>query len=282
MQTKLGRNDPCDCGSGKKYKKCCMTSSIPSKKGGAMKRDSNNLREFSLQFIHGLLLPYLEKCLSPHSSHYAMLESIIPDLPPAVNKDVMHDLFFLPLYLFNWRIQGDDCGQDWEFAEEDADKTVAELYLDTYEEWMEPEQKTFIQAMLKTYYSFYSVTAINANQTVELKDLLLGTAHSVQVEQTAIESLNRGEIIFSRLLTLNGQSIMLGTAPILFPIPFQPLVMDFRDDWLKENQKAAWTVEILREESQYALLRFFLKLLNVLYSSSAELTDDQGKPVGFL
>jgi len=24
--SKLGRNDPCPCGSGKKYKRCCMTS----------------------------------------------------------------------------------------------------------------------------------------------------------------------------------------------------------------------------------------------------------------
>ncbi|MFV9631495.1 MAG: SEC-C metal-binding domain-containing protein [Methanosarcinales archaeon] len=23
-ETKIGRNDPCPCGSGKKYKKCCM------------------------------------------------------------------------------------------------------------------------------------------------------------------------------------------------------------------------------------------------------------------
>ncbi len=26
VTTKLGRNDPCPCGSGKKYKKCCMNS----------------------------------------------------------------------------------------------------------------------------------------------------------------------------------------------------------------------------------------------------------------
>ncbi|MCB9338662.1 MAG: SEC-C domain-containing protein [Lewinellaceae bacterium] len=24
MVSKVGRNDPCPCGSGKKYKKCCM------------------------------------------------------------------------------------------------------------------------------------------------------------------------------------------------------------------------------------------------------------------
>ncbi len=25
MTTKIGRNDPCPCGSGKKYKQCCLT-----------------------------------------------------------------------------------------------------------------------------------------------------------------------------------------------------------------------------------------------------------------
>jgi len=26
LEEKLGRNDPCPCGSGKRFKKCCMTS----------------------------------------------------------------------------------------------------------------------------------------------------------------------------------------------------------------------------------------------------------------
>ncbi|MDH3605328.1 MAG: SEC-C metal-binding domain-containing protein, partial [Candidatus Tectomicrobia bacterium] len=25
MKAKIGRNDPCPCGSGKKFKKCCVT-----------------------------------------------------------------------------------------------------------------------------------------------------------------------------------------------------------------------------------------------------------------
>ncbi len=29
-RNKLGRNDPCFCGSGKKYKKCCLGKNIPS------------------------------------------------------------------------------------------------------------------------------------------------------------------------------------------------------------------------------------------------------------
>jgi len=32
MTTKPGRNDPCACGSGKKYKKCCEAKEVESKK----------------------------------------------------------------------------------------------------------------------------------------------------------------------------------------------------------------------------------------------------------
>jgi hypothetical protein len=31
MNEKVGRNDPCPCGSGKKYKNCCLTKSVGGK-----------------------------------------------------------------------------------------------------------------------------------------------------------------------------------------------------------------------------------------------------------
>lgn len=32
MNDKVGRNDPCPCGSGKKYKQCCMSKNMPKKR----------------------------------------------------------------------------------------------------------------------------------------------------------------------------------------------------------------------------------------------------------
>lgn len=32
MNQKIGRNDPCPCGSGKKYKQCCLLKGISSPK----------------------------------------------------------------------------------------------------------------------------------------------------------------------------------------------------------------------------------------------------------
>ena len=33
MNEKVGRNDPCPCGSGKKYKQCCMAKERPAATG---------------------------------------------------------------------------------------------------------------------------------------------------------------------------------------------------------------------------------------------------------
>ena len=35
MSNGIGRNEPCPCGSGKKYKKCCVGSGEPDRKEGA-------------------------------------------------------------------------------------------------------------------------------------------------------------------------------------------------------------------------------------------------------
>lgn len=32
MNEKVGRNDPCPCGSGKKYKQCCMLKNQPKRR----------------------------------------------------------------------------------------------------------------------------------------------------------------------------------------------------------------------------------------------------------
>lgn len=44
MIGKTGRNDPCPCGSGKKYKKCCM------EKDRGEVRDQNSYKEFKSSF----------------------------------------------------------------------------------------------------------------------------------------------------------------------------------------------------------------------------------------
>ncbi len=52
---KIGRNDPCPCGSGKKYKKCCGKQSIPLGKIG------NFELELELLSLHNLELYIVQR-----------------------------------------------------------------------------------------------------------------------------------------------------------------------------------------------------------------------------
>jgi hypothetical protein len=58
MTEKIKRNDPCPCGSGKKYKKCCMDKTTTTK---MIDFAWNRLRKTEGEVIDKHLLPYLKK-----------------------------------------------------------------------------------------------------------------------------------------------------------------------------------------------------------------------------
>jgi len=45
----IGRNDPCTCGSGKKYKKCCETKDVAKKHTEMEKSWNKSVKEFEKQ-----------------------------------------------------------------------------------------------------------------------------------------------------------------------------------------------------------------------------------------
>lgn len=53
MSDKIGRNEPCPCGSGKKYKKCCMDKDKEEKKA----------------FMERMESTYASSCLPGHDKH---------------------------------------------------------------------------------------------------------------------------------------------------------------------------------------------------------------------
>jgi hypothetical protein len=71
---KVGRNDPCPCGSGKKYKHCCLGRTAPPDEGGKAKQVMEEIREAvdsqrfgSLEEVQGFLDRFMEsKNRLPH------------------------------------------------------------------------------------------------------------------------------------------------------------------------------------------------------------------------
>ena len=89
---KIGRNDPCPCGSGKKYKKCCLhkaTSPVTSLGRRKIRRTEGELVP--------ALMEYAQKCYRPGAMHEAWHEfTLWDDVPMDVEMEPELDTLFVP------------------------------------------------------------------------------------------------------------------------------------------------------------------------------------------
>lgn len=90
MSKQAGRNDPCPCGSGKKYKSCCWGKNIPqsdlSRKplfARAVTSNATSKRTFSAKVIQGKTKDMLEDVFAKEITAAAEHES--PPAPPTLD-----------------------------------------------------------------------------------------------------------------------------------------------------------------------------------------------------
>ncbi|MFC7062443.1 SEC-C metal-binding domain-containing protein [Halobacillus seohaensis] len=72
---KVGRNDPCPCGSGKKYKKCCGNSKVI---------------EFPTQIVNNELDQYFRSLQEYIVDHYP---HVMPAIPAKSDTEKLHEFF---------------------------------------------------------------------------------------------------------------------------------------------------------------------------------------------
>jgi hypothetical protein len=83
--SKVGRNDPCPCGSGRKYKKCCLKKD--RRKRHARREDNRDEKTQGssappLTEVEREDVPAPEPAYSPPESPYPQVDQSLPDLPP--------------------------------------------------------------------------------------------------------------------------------------------------------------------------------------------------------
>jgi hypothetical protein len=103
---KISRNDPCPCGSGKKYKKCCLGKEIESQQSGTYHdyclKIVDSLRNKILQFVKKA--GYDKFLAIAFKEYWRTLE---PGLdPPELNN--VSNLEFLEWFIHDYRIPGHD------------------------------------------------------------------------------------------------------------------------------------------------------------------------------
>jgi len=205
---KIGRNEPCPCGSGKKYKKCCLyKAAAPVASLGRRK-----IRRVESELLPALM-KHAEKQYGPAAMHEGWGEFTLWDETPMdANADPEVDALFVPWFLFNWT--PDNIGLDED--ERYPDLPIARHYLEHGGARVDSSQRQFIGAALSQPFSFFIVTRVVAGKQLTLRDLLLQREVTVQ-ELKASTMLSKGSILYARTITIDDNSVMLGCGLDVIP-----------------------------------------------------------------
>lgn len=168
--SKPRRNDPCPCGSGKKYKKCCGGSNVvafdPSFFNNELQRLSEGLGEYALN--------HFRSELSVHAKKYA--EVYLNTSEEEASNDYQHAL--TPWMVLNERIKNE--------------QTVFDLYFDNRRNKIKHPsiEKAFStwSGGVKGIFKIVSVEG-NPSTSITLEDMFTGQTYSCQPREITTEDI---------------------------------------------------------------------------------------------
>ena len=232
----IGRNDSCPCGSGKKYKKCCLISDEAN--DFKYRRQLNmeagligRLNDFALELhgLEGLEAAWREFSCSDN------IEMIPADSP-------MHAIF-MPWFLYTWLFEATNAESD---SEESLTVTNSLLFTIENQSKLTDEETAYLGFATGAIYSLCEVVETRPGVGLVLRDLFLETEFGIH-EHLASKSLHPGQIIYCATMEIDGVKSNLCMAPYALRPTSKREVFELRKAFLKALRKRKLTEEHLIE-----------------------------------
>lgn len=253
---KINRNDPCHCGSGKKYKKCCLNQEELSSTQ-IVDFAWYKLRKMEGEVIDNYLLPFLEEMFEESPIINAFNKFVPNDIPDTLDKEIIFKECFIPWLFFNWIPQEEFDPHKNEEAI-NLNCTIAQNFLmKHYNDAPKPVIK-FIEAMNETYYSFYTIEEVVIDKSLKIKDFLLGYEHIVK-EKSATHTLKAGDMVCGRILSMENQSIFVGMIPFIIPKQCYKNIIEYKEFFDQEPDEEI-RIETIQELSCSEIVNFCFKM----------------------
>ncbi|MEZ5293439.1 MAG: SEC-C metal-binding domain-containing protein [Vicinamibacterales bacterium] len=219
-----GRNDPCPCGSGKKYKHCCLVS-----------RDAEDVARVRIRSVEGRVVEAvfkyaLERWGEPLFHHAWEDFWNYDDVPEDMVATPEFDGLFIPWFTtcFVADPESDRRTDDWPTA------TLAQEWLAAQPLPVPPDVALYVTQTVRSPMSVFAVEQVAPGVSVDVKDILTERSFHV-LELTASRSLRPGDVIFTRVVTMDGASVMFGMAPRAAPPDWHLEVIDWRTATFKRR-----------------------------------------------
>ncbi|MFQ5780642.1 MAG: YecA family protein [Nitrospiria bacterium] len=191
---KIGRNDPCPCGSGKKYKRCCLekgaagpaaeiheTESFTSEeRASAIQKLISHASgpEFETDREIGISL-FWGGCLEGRSDEEIRM----------VEELQQTEINFNTWFLYDMDLEDE--------------KTILDLFLVQEGVLLSPGERTYLQKAARTHFRLYEVEQVEIDKGFRLKGLWTGESLQV-MERAATHSFVQWDLMATRLMDLGG------------------------------------------------------------------------------
>jgi hypothetical protein len=197
---KTGRNAPCPCGSGKKYKKCCMGID----EGLSKKSAYEELRDTSIAAIE-ILAEYALRILPEGAIGDAADEFGLGDIDDEKVQQRLLGYFFVPWFCFCWT------------ADEDVSAmTVAERFLSEKAYQLDAYSNNYIEVGIKEPLCYWQVTEAMPLKGLSLRNMATGEERFVP-DLSASESLAKWDIVLAQVIRVGDVCNFGAMAPYALP-----------------------------------------------------------------
>lgn len=209
----IRRNDPCPCGSGKKYKHCCMIN----------KQQIVGLEESVRSNLIREMIKYFKKHYSDsmkEAFEYFIADYDFEDIfRENIDLEMTLDINFLEWYVHDWLIEYEN------------GKTLIELYTE-HKSKLKTIELNVLTKMQESFLSLYEVQEIHDDEGIVVMDLLLGEKYFIK-EKDTLEDTQRWDIFAARLIKIDGDYIISGSM-YNYPIFEKKLILENLEECYKD------------------------------------------------
>lgn len=176
MVSDIGRNDPCPCGSGRKYKKCCL------EKHEAAWRVDERQRQVRASVVDRLLAfidePEFEQDHALAASLFwaDRLDLLDPSDARSLLSGPDSSISYNSWFLFDFDL--------------DDGRTAADLFGEEQGSDLDPDERAFLDRLRQSFISLYQIERVDPDVGLALIDLWTGArvfVHEMLVTQTVVQ-----------------------------------------------------------------------------------------------
>jgi hypothetical protein len=231
-----GRNDPCLCGSGKKYKHCCLRlqEAIPPE-DATWRRVLRAIDDLGSRILDASMQHFGRSGIDEAWAEFTLREG-----EGGFDPKTPEIQLFAPWFLYDWRPDPATTA----VPERSHGVTAAQAYVRKMGRRLDSLAARYIEACGQAPFSFHEVVACEPGRSFRLRDALLGTEVLV-FEASGSAHARAGDLLFGKVVPIDGIAVVDGCGAAVIPPIEKPRIIELRKrlreaqplfggEWLRE------------------------------------------------